>query len=135
MASVYDIPPQELIKKIAEELEKKIEPPEWSKWTKTGVSKEKSPEKDDWWYVRAASILRKLYKNGPTGVSRLRTEYGGASKKKSRPHKFKKGSGKIIRTVLQQLEEKELVEKTDKGRKISSKGRSLLDKTAKKLKG
>jgi small subunit ribosomal protein S19e len=26
----------------------------------------------DWWFVRAASMLRKLYLRGPIGVSRMR---------------------------------------------------------------
>jgi hypothetical protein len=31
----------------------------------------------DWWFVRAASMLRKLYLRGPIGVSRMRKFYGG----------------------------------------------------------
>lgn len=97
---------------------------------KTGVHREFSPHDPDWWYVRCASLLRRLYVDGQVGVSRLRTYYGGRHRRGVRPPKFAKGSGSVIRHALQQLEAAGLVVSTERGRAISPKGRSLLDNVA-----
>ncbi len=114
--------------KLAEELKKmeKIKPPAWSNFVKTGPSRERPPDNPDWWFTRTASILRKLKK--PTGVSRLRTFYGGRKDRGMKPEKFYPGGGKIIRTALQQMEEAGLVKKVKEGRTLTKKGQSLVDK-------
>ncbi|MEX2701661.1 MAG: 30S ribosomal protein S19e [Candidatus Baldrarchaeia archaeon] len=137
MATVYDVPADILIRRIAEELKKsdKIKPPEWAAYVKTGAHKENPPVDPDWWYIRCASILRKLYIHGPVGVSRLRTAYGGRKNRGVKPEHFRKGSGAIIRKILQQLEEAKLVEKADKsGRRLTPLGRSFLDRLAYEVK-
>ncbi len=133
MSTVYDVPADQIIPRIAEELKKakEVSPPEWAFYVKSGAHKEKPPTNLDWWYTRCASILRRLYVKGPTGVARLRTAYGGRKRRGVRPNRFSKGSGSIIRTALQQLEAAGLVEhEKGTGRKLSSKGRSFLDKLA-----
>ncbi len=133
MVSVKDVPADvfisELSKLIKSEVES-IKPPEWSLWVKTGVSRERPPDDPDWWYKRAASILRKLYLKGPLGVDDLRLMYGGRKDRGVRPEHFYRGGGSIIRKILQQLEEAGLVEKTPMGRVLTPKGRGLLDKLA-----
>ncbi|MDK2790359.1 MAG: small subunit ribosomal protein S19e [Methanothermococcus sp.] len=134
MVTVYDVPPTKLIEKLAEKLkEMGIEEPAWTKFVKTGAHKERRPEDDGWWYIRCASVLRKIYTNGPVGVERLRTAYGGRKNRGHAPERFVKGSGNIIRTALQALESKELVARTEKGRIITGKGQSLVDNTAKEI--
>lgn len=133
MTVVYDVPPDALIHKVAEKLKGKNEakPPSWAKFVKTGVHREKAPVQGDWWYTRTAAILRKIYINGPIGVSRLSAEYGGRKNKGSKPNKAKKGSGSIVQLALTQLEKLEYVSTVKgKGRIIAPKGRSLLDNTA-----
>jgi len=136
VATVYDVPPDMLIQRVAERLKEmeEIKPPEWAVFVKTGVHKERSPEQDDWWYVRAAAILRKVYINQPVGIERLRTAYGGRKNRGVKPEKFRKGSGSIIRKVLQQLESAGLVKKTDKGRVVTPQGKALLDRVAAEVK-
>jgi small subunit ribosomal protein S19e len=70
MAKAYDIPATKLIDRLSEQLkkEKKIEPPNWSAFVKTGAHVEKIPQNKDWWYTRCASLLRKVYMHGPIGV-------------------------------------------------------------------
>nr|HDO81412.1 30S ribosomal protein S19e [Candidatus Bathyarchaeota archaeon] len=137
MVSAYDVPAWDLIREVAKILKEEypsVSPPPGYQFWKTGVHKEVPPEQADWWYIRCASILRKLYVHGPVGVSRLRTAYGGRKRRGVRPEHFAKGSGSIIRRALQQLEEAGLVEKVEKeGRRITNKGRSLLDRTAYKI--
>ncbi|MFN3528076.1 MAG: 30S ribosomal protein S19e [Candidatus Altarchaeaceae archaeon] len=135
--NVYDVPADKLINKVAIDLKEniKFKKPEWADFVKTGVSRERAPDNPDWWWIRAASILRKLYIRGkPVGVSRLRTAYGGRKNRGVAPEHFYKGSGKIIRTILQQFDELGFTEKVDKGRIITPKGTSYLDKISKTIK-
>ncbi len=135
--SIKDVHPQNLTRELTEKLKEleEVEPPEWSEYVKTGPHKERPPSQPDWWYRRSASVLRKVYENGPIGVSRLRSMYGGRIDRGSAPEKAMKGSGKIIRTILQQLGEANLVEKIKgKGRSISSEGMSLLTQVSNEIK-
>ncbi len=134
MVTVVDVDPQKLIEKTAEELKKKIKMPEWALYVKTGAHKERPPDKVEWWHMRAASLLRKIYMDGPIGISRLRTFYGGRKNLGHQPSHFRKAGGKIIRTILQDLEKLGLVKtqkKGKKGRTITPKGQKFLDKIAK----
>lgn len=133
--TIMEVPVVDLLGELKEELKKlkELEPPAWSYFVKTGVSRERPPEQPDWWHLRAASILRRIYVDGPVGVSRLRTYYGGRQNRGQPPEHFRKGGGKIIRTVLQQLERAGLVRREKSGRKITKKGLELLEKTAGKV--
>ena len=84
MATIYEANTQELIKKAAEALKEKIKAPEWSKFVKTGVSRERPPVDGDWWYMRAASVLRKVYLRGPIGTNKLKVKYSGRKNQSSR---------------------------------------------------
>ncbi|RLI98855.1 MAG: 30S ribosomal protein S19e [Candidatus Aenigmatarchaeota archaeon] len=132
MVTAREVNPQKLVERAKEELKKfeEIKPPAWSFFVKSGSHKERPPEQPDFWYIRAASILRRIYLDGPVGVERLRTYYGGRKRRGTEPAKFRKASGNIIRKILQQLEKAGLVEKTKKGRKITSKGQAFLDRIA-----
>ncbi len=137
MTTAYDVPPDKLIKKIAEKLkqDKTFTPPEWARFVKTGPHAEKPPMEPDWWYTRCASILRKIYIKKCIGIERLRAEYGGKKDKGSKPYHAVKGSGSIVRKALQQLESAGYVTKIrGKGRVITPKGQSFVDNTAHEVK-
>ena len=136
MATVYDVPADLLIQRVADKLKEmeEFKPPEWAAFVKTGVHKERAPEQPDWWYIRVAAIFRKVYTDGPVGIERLRTVYGGRKRRGAEPPKFRKGSGSIIRKALQQLEKAGFVKQTSEGRVVTPQGRSFLDKTAAELK-
>ncbi len=138
MTTVYDVPADILIDRLSKYLKenvREIRPPEWAAYVKTGSHVERAPHNPDWWYIRAASILRKLYIKGPIGVSRLRKLYGGRKRRGVKPAHFRKAGGSIIRHILQQLEEAGLAEKDgNKGRVLTPKGRSLLDAMAARIK-
>lgn len=130
MATAYDVPADKLIRKLAEELKKMetIAPPEWAPFVKTGRHKEKSPAENDWWHVRAAATLRKIYINGPLGTTRLAAEYGGKADRGSKPNKAVRGSRSISRVTVQQLEKSQLVQKQkDGGRVVTAKARKMID--------
>jgi small subunit ribosomal protein S19e len=132
MVTAREVEPAKLLEKLKEELKKmkEIKPPAWAGFVKSGVHKQRPPEQLDFWYIRAASVLRRVYLNGPVGVERLRSYYGGARKRGYFPRHFRKGSGAMIRKILQQLEKAGLVEKTGKGRRITPKGQKLLNNIA-----
>ena len=136
MVSVREVDPQKFINLLKEELKKveAIKPPEWSFFVKSSPGAERPPEQPDFWYIRAASILRRIYIDGPVGVSRLRTYYGKLKNRGRKPNRTKKASGKIIRLILQQLEKAGFVEKVKGGRRITPKGQSFLDSIAFKVK-
>ncbi len=137
MTTLYDAPAEEVIEALTETLESEdaIEAPEWMEFTKSGADRELPPEQADFWTRRSASLLRKVAVDGPVGVGALKTEYGGgkqgSNRYKVRPRKSADGSGNVIRTALQQLEEAGYVETAEgEGRKVTPEGQSLLDETA-----
>jgi small subunit ribosomal protein S19e len=132
--SIYVVEPGKLIQILAEKLKDfpEIKPPEGSQFWKTASYKELAPnDSENFWYIRSASILRKVKKYGPIGVNKLRKHYSGRDKKSKGLNSSSKGGGKIIRVILQQLEKGNLVIKDGKnGRKVSPEGTSLLERTA-----
>ncbi|MCW1292262.1 MAG: 40S ribosomal protein S19 [Candidatus Rehaiarchaeum fermentans] len=128
----------EEIAKILKE-EKIVVPPPWADFVKTGVAKERPPLRKDWWYIRAASILRRLYyENGkPVGVNRLARVYGSKTKNTRSKRVFKKGSRNIIRKILMDLEKKGLIMKVEKGvhkgRILTLKGKNLIRTAANRI--
>ena len=133
MTTVYDVPATPLIQQVAAKLkgESAIQPPQWAPFVTTGIHAEKPPVEADWWHTRAAAVLRKVYVMGPIGTERLRAEFGGSRDRGSKPNRAKSGSGSIVRECLQQLEKAGFVENVKgEGRRVSAKGRSLLDNSA-----
>lgn len=134
---IHDIPKTELIERAAKELQKDatFQPPAWAAFAKTGAFKQHQPVRDDWWFVRAAAILRRIAAaKGPIGVQKLRTLYGGKKNRGQAPERFYKGSGSIIRKILQQLDKAGFTKRIDKGlrkgRAITPHGLSFLGKIA-----
>ncbi len=135
MVTALEVPADKLIERLAMYLKTRIsevKPPPWAYMVKTGAHKERVPQDPDWWYYRAASILRKLYKsNEPIGIETFRTIYGGRKNYGVAPEHFVKASGSVIRKILQQLEKANLVRKVPrKGRVLTPAGRALLDRLA-----
>ena len=136
MASILDLRPSEAVKKISEALKGTITAPEWTKFVKTGHGKKNRPENKEWYRTRTASILRKIYVNGPIGTSKLRKAYTHKKNRGHKPERTTIASGKIIRSAIQNLEKAGYVENVEKGvhkgRIVTSKGRSFLDKINRK---
>jgi len=134
MAHPQDVPPARLLPKLAEELRnrKAVEPPVWATFAKTGVHKQRAPVQVDWWYLRSASVLRKIYLRGQIGVERLSAEYGGKRDRGSAPYHARSGSRSVLREIVHQLEKSGLVQpfKT-RGRRVSPEGAKLLDAVSK----
>ncbi|MDI6708510.1 MAG: 30S ribosomal protein S19e [Candidatus Thermoplasmatota archaeon] len=136
MTTVYDVPPDMLLKKLADKLKQSahIKMPEKLRFIKTGVHCEKAPSQLDWWYIRASAVLRKIYIHHSIGVARLAALFGGSRDRGSKPDRARKGSRAIIRHVLKQLEQAGyVISVKGTGRQLSPTGRAFLDNTAHEL--
>jgi len=129
MAKVYDVPAGILINRLAEILKNEdIPAPEWTQFVKTGTHADKPPQNSDWWHVRCASILRKIYFHGPISVNELRSVYGGGRPVGYGAAHHKDSSGAIIRNAIHGLEKLGLVAKIEKkGRMLTKQGTKKLD--------
>ncbi|KAK2439984.1 monocopper oxidase protein SKU5 [Trifolium repens] len=61
-----------------------LELPEWTDIVKTAKFKELAPYDPDWYYIRAASMARKIYIRGGLGVGAFQRIYGGSQRNGSR---------------------------------------------------
>ncbi len=137
MTTPHDVPASKFIEKLAKYLKENIDqvqPPAWAAFAKTGAHVEKQPQNPNWWYTRTASILRKVYINGPVGLEKLRSDYGGRKGFSVKPEHARKSGGSNIRKALQQLEAAGLIQTAKtQGRTMSPKGRKLLQEIAEDL--
>merc|ERR1711936_1364954 len=126
--TLKDVSAEAFIKGFAAHVKRsgKVELPSWHNIVKTGHYKELAPYDEDWYYIRLASIARKVYLRQKTGVGALRKVYGGADRRGTRPSHFTTSSGKII----QDLETMGIVAKAEKGRMITDEGQRSLDSIA-----
>jgi small subunit ribosomal protein S19e len=134
MVRVFDVDANALLAKTAEKLKAMgIGKPEFAGVVKSGAHAERPPESEDFWYVRCASLMRQAYVNSEVGVQRMRRHYGGKKNRGVRPEKHVSAGGSVIRKAFQELERAGLMEKGKEGRKLTAKGKSLLDKSASEL--
>lgn len=131
--SVKDISAAEFIKAYAAHLKKsgRIELPEWVDYVKTAVGRELPPLDPDWYYVRAASLARKIYLNHGLGVGALARWYGKTATHGNKPQHHAIASRKIIRQILRALEDMGIVETLENGgRAVTKDGQKELDTIA-----
>ena len=134
MITPYDVPASKLIEKLAKYLKENVDivtPPSWASFAKTGIQAQMQPQNPDWWYIRCASALRKIYVHGPVGVEKLSAEYGGKKDFGVKPEHAVKAGGAMVRKALQQLEAAGLIEALKpRGRRVTREGRKLLQELA-----
>eukprot|EP00462_Mataza_sp_D1_P005046 CAMPEP_0175101394 /NCGR_PEP_ID=MMETSP0086_2-20121207/7771_1 /TAXON_ID=136419 /ORGANISM="Unknown Unknown, Strain D1" /LENGTH=191 /DNA_ID=CAMNT_0016375917 /DNA_START=54 /DNA_END=630 /DNA_ORIENTATION=+ len=132
--TVKDVDPTEFIKALAAYFKQsgKIDLPDWHDLVKTATHKEMCPIDPDWYYIRAASLARKVYIRGGTGVGAFKKVYGGRSRQCKSMEHFNKACGGLIRHILKQLGEMEIVEVRGdrKGRWLTKNGQRQLDTIA-----
>ncbi|KAI5159909.1 small subunit ribosomal protein S19e [Nematocida ausubeli] len=139
---VEEICPEQFINVLSKSLkeEKKIERPAEADHIKTGHGREQAPVSEDWYHVRAASLLRKLYMEELTnpekskygfGVMWFARVYGGAKNNGHKPSHTVSGSKSLVRRILQSLENVKLVSTMPKGgRKLTQTGHAYLQEIA-----
>ena len=137
MVTPNDVPASKFIQKLAKYLKENVDavaPPTWANVAKTGTHVQQQPQNPDWWYVRCASILRKIYVHGPIGIQKLRADYGGRNSKGVKPKHATKAGGSVVRKALQQLEAAGYIEiMKPHGRRATPTGRKILKELAEEL--
>ena len=131
--TVRDVAANKFIAAYAEVLKNndKFVVPKWVDLVKTGVHKELAPYDPDWYYIRAAAIVRKVYLRQGTGVGALQKRFGGAYRRGAAPEVHQDAAGGLIRNILTTLDDLTITEKSGKGgRKISRTGQQALDLVA-----
>lgn len=137
MAVVHDVPATVFVVKAGQKLKEtgKVLAPEWVADVKTGSHRQLPPTQPDWFYTRCASILRRIYMDGPVGVQRLRSLYGGRKNRGVKPDRHERSGGSVIREALQQMEKAGYVKTVKGGRVVTASGMQFLDKVATEIVG
>ncbi|OAG31315.1 small subunit ribosomal protein S19e [Nematocida displodere] len=141
---IEEICPAKFIATLSKALEdeKKITPPADTAHIKTGHGRQIAPEEENWYFVRTASILRKLYIEELTNPEKSRhgfgtmwfaRVYGGAKNNGHKPSHVVSGSKSLVRRILQSLEGLKFVSQIPNGgRKLTATGLSYLGEVANK---
>jgi small subunit ribosomal protein S19e len=134
LTTPHDVPASKFIDRLAKYLREnvdEVQPLPWATFAKTGTHVEKQPQNPNWWFIRSASILRKVYIHGPIGLENLRSDYGGRKNNGVKKNHATKAGGSGIRKSLQQLETAGLIKTTrPQGRIVTPKGRKLMQEIA-----
>jgi len=136
MTRPTDVPVAAFLPRLAAELKTRqvVAPPPWASFAKTGVHKQRAPVDPEWWYLRSASVLRKVYLKRAIGVSRLSSEYGGKRDRGSAPYHARTGSRAVLREIVQQLEKGGLLKPYEgRGRRVTPSGQKLLDEVSREI--
>ncbi|KAL0216005.1 hypothetical protein P9112_008189 [Eukaryota sp. TZLM1-RC] len=131
--TLKDVDSAHFIKAYAQQLKASdtIKAPEWVDLVKTASFKELAPTDADWFFIRAASMARKVYLCPGMGVGKFRQVYGGNGRRGARPRHFMLSSGAVARNILKQLQSAGIVElNPEGGRQITSKGQREIDQIA-----
>ena len=139
--TVFDVPTYKFINELAAFFKEKniIKLPKYAPLVKTSRANDCEPINPDYFYYKAAAIVRKLYatKSKNVGVGSLRVMFSKKERRGSQPPKTFRAGGKIIREIVIQLKNADYIknyggkdEETDSGLFLTQKGRSELDKIA-----
>ncbi|KAI5181737.1 small subunit ribosomal protein S19e [Nematocida sp. AWRm80] len=141
---VENVCPVALINALSTSLreEKKLAQPKNVEYIKTGHGRQRAPEDPNWYFIRSASVLRKIYMEELTGKSgskkglgtlQLARAYGGSKNNGHKPSHTVTGSKSLVRSILQGLEGLQLVESVkNSGRVLTPAGRQYLEQIADK---
>lgn len=135
MVTALDVEPNRLIEDVAQKLRgMRLQKPGFVGTVKSGAHVQRPPQQEDFWYIRCASILRHAYIRNIIGTNGMRRHYGGRKSRGVKPQKHARAGGSTIRKAMQELEKAGLLAKEkDGGRKLTPKGRALLDNAAKEV--
>jgi len=139
--TVLDAPANKLVNQVASFFKEKniIKIPKYASLVKTSRANDCEPINPDYFYYKAAAIVRKLYvtKSKNVGVGSLRVMFSKKERRGSQPPKTFRAGGKIIREIVIQLKNAGYVknyggkeDETNSGLFLTQKGRSELDKIA-----
>ena len=141
MIDIFTVKPDVFNQALADHLKNtsKVVLPKNVDIIKTCHGKQRTPSDRDWYYKRAASIVRRMVlamnSGSRVGVRKLSSRYGCAKNRGSRPSKHVDGSKGIIRRIIQDLEKADWVVKEDGNRRVSDLALGEIKQLVEKIKG
>ena len=135
-ATVRDVNTYKWVKAMANNFKKegKIFVPSCIEFMKTGSGKERAPQNPDWYYLRCAAVLRKVYLRPGVGMGALASYFGNNKNNGSMPEHHRIGYKGLIHWAFRSLEGLGLVSKgKEQGRVITKDGRKRSDTIAYKV--
>ncbi|KAL0229959.1 hypothetical protein PCE1_003523 [Barthelona sp. PCE] len=99
-------------------------------YIKSAPGRELGPQDPDWFFKRAAAILRRVYIQPGIGLGGFAKYFGAKARNgHARNHGALAARG-VIRRIIQNFEKAGLIEQSTKGRVLSSEGRRVCDTVA-----
>jgi len=132
-ATVRDVPAHKWVKAMAQQFKRegKILVPTCTDFIKTSHGRERAPQNPDWYYMRCASVLRRIYKRPGTGYGGLSKAYGNRKNRGSMPERTIRAATGPIHWACKSLEGLKLIAKgKGKGRIVTPEGRKKADTVA-----
>lgn len=132
-ATVRDVPANKWCKAVAQQLKRegKIFVPTCSDLTKTSHGRERAPQSNDWYYMRCASVMRRIYVRPGTGYGGLSKAYGNLKNRGCKPERTIRAATGPLHWACKSLEGLKLITKgKGKGRVMTPAGKKLADTVA-----
>lgn len=111
--------------------EGKLFVPRCTELVKTSHGRERAPQKQDWFYIRCAAVLRAIYLRPGTGYGGLSKRFGNKKNRGSQPEITTKAARGLLHWACRSLEGLKLVTKgKEGGHVITKEGRKKVDTIA-----
>jgi len=132
-ATVRDVPANKWVKAMAQQFKRegKILVPNCADLVKTSHGRERAPQSVDWYYLRAAAVLRRIYLRPGTGYGGLGKAFGNLKNRGSKPERTFRAAVGPLHWACKSLEGLKLIAKgRGKGRVVTREGRKRADTVA-----
>jgi len=132
-ATVRDVPANKWVKAMAQQFKRegKIQVPNCADLVKTCHGRERAPQSNDWYYLRAAAVLRRIYLRPGTGYGGLGKAFAVKKNRGSKPERTIKAAVGPLHWACKALESLKLIAKgKSKGRVLTREGRKRADTVA-----
>lgn len=132
-ATVRDVKTFRFIKVMASHLKQsgKLFVPNCAEYIKTSHGREKAPENPDWYYIRCAAVLRRIYLRPGTGLGGLSKKFGSKKNRGSQPEITTRAATGPLHWACKSLEGLKYISKGKvSGRILTKEGRRVADTIA-----
>ena len=132
-ATIKDVKAFRWIKVMAKHLkqEGKLFVPNCTEYIKTSHGRERAPQNLDWYYIRCAAVLRRVYIRPGVGLGGLSKKFSNKKNRGSRPEIYCKAAKGPLHWCCKSLEGLKLIVKgKESGRVLTKEGRKRCDTIA-----
>lgn len=132
-ATVRDVPAYKWVKAMASQFKRegKLQVPNIAELVKTSHGRERAPQNADWYYLRAAAVLRHIYLRPGNGYGGLAKAFAIKKNNGSKPERTTKAATGPLHWACKSLEGLKLIAKgKGHGRVVTKEGRKRADTVA-----